>query len=426
MQQIASHNAPSPAIVTPHFVFGALIWLLVSVLILLYPEAFTMHYFNPKLLAITHLLVLGWVTMIIFGALYQLIPVIFETRLFSEKMAVISFVMLAAGSLLLAVVFWQFSLDWLLYAAAAPVLAAVLLFLINVLVTANRSGKSNMHKDFIVTASVWLLFTVLAGITAALNLKWAFIPTDHLYWLKFHAHAGIAGWFILLIMGVSSKLLPMFMVSHHLSAWKLKVAYYAFNIGLIAGLFALITERYVVLVSAVAGALTGLISFLWYLAEAYKKRIKKQLDTGMKQSVFSLLTILPAIAVLVLLLVDSEDIKQINSRLSVAYGSLLIIGFISLLILGQTYKTLPFITWLKVYRTRIGKGKTPFPADLYSRQVARLQFMSFIAGMVLLLTGVFVSRETIVQVGGGLFTASALAYNYNVLKIVTHKPVADN
>lgn len=36
--------------------------------------------------------------------------------------------------------------------------------------------------------------------------------------LKLHAHAGIVGWFIQLITGVGSRLLPMFMASYGLDS----------------------------------------------------------------------------------------------------------------------------------------------------------------------------------------------------------------
>ena len=97
MNPIGSQNAPSPKVVIPHFVFGGLVWLVVTLLITFNSEAFTQHFFNPVLLSITHLLALGWITMVIFGALYQLIPVIVEVKLYSEKLAVFSFVLLGLG-----------------------------------------------------------------------------------------------------------------------------------------------------------------------------------------------------------------------------------------------------------------------------------------------------------------------------------------
>ena len=48
------------------------------------------HYYHPRLLALTHVLALGWVTLAIMGASYQIIPVVIERPLFSERLALLA------------------------------------------------------------------------------------------------------------------------------------------------------------------------------------------------------------------------------------------------------------------------------------------------------------------------------------------------
>jgi len=97
-----------------------------------------------------------------------------------------------------------------------------------------------------------------------------------------------------------------------------------------------------------------------------------------------------------------------------------------LLIMGQTYKTLPFIIWLNVYRDKVGKGKTPFPKELYSERIAIAQLWSFTIGFVIFLIGVLIKNEIAVSAGGSTLLFSALLYNYNMLKIILHKPTLNN
>ncbi|HEY9169042.1 MAG TPA: hypothetical protein VIN72_06115 [Lutibacter sp.] len=421
MNQIASQNAPSPKVVVPHFVFGSLTWLAVSLLILFNPTAFTQHFFNPLLLSITHLLALGWMTMVIFGALYQLIPVIMEVKLYSERFAILSFILLGLGSVLLAFSFWQFSFHTMLFVGGSFIVIAVIFFVTNVLITAYSSKKKNIERIFIITAAIWLLFTVLAGLTLAINYAFPFIKVSHLELLKLHAHAGIVGWFIQLIIGVSSKLLPMFMVSHNLNMKKLTYAYFLINVGLILGVVSLfILWKYGVMISVIMVVL-GIISYLLFIFEAFKKRVKKQLDIGMKQSALSFMVLVIPLFLILSLLFNLEMFKNLTLPLSVAYGSTIFIGFISSLIMGQTYKTLPFIIWLKVYRGRIGKVKLPLPKDLYSEKVAIAQLWLFAIGFLLLLTGISSTTNYIVSSGGMVLFLSVALYNYNVLKIIFHK-----
>ena len=45
------------------------------------------HYYHPRLAALTHTVTLGWITLSIMGASYQLIPIVLERRVWSERLA---------------------------------------------------------------------------------------------------------------------------------------------------------------------------------------------------------------------------------------------------------------------------------------------------------------------------------------------------
>ena len=66
-------------------------FLFATFLILRNIPAFTKNYFNPHTLAITHIMALGWGTMMILGASHQLVPVLIEGKLYSNKLAITSF-----------------------------------------------------------------------------------------------------------------------------------------------------------------------------------------------------------------------------------------------------------------------------------------------------------------------------------------------
>jgi len=83
MNGLNSNNAPDASVVKPHFIFGAISLLILAVMIIMADTALLGPYFDSKIIAITHMAVLGWAIMIVFGALYQLVPVVFETSLFS-------------------------------------------------------------------------------------------------------------------------------------------------------------------------------------------------------------------------------------------------------------------------------------------------------------------------------------------------------
>jgi hypothetical protein len=308
-----------------------------------------------------------------------------------------------------------------MYASGFIIVISVVLFATNVLLTAKSSDKKVVERTFIVSSVIWLLFTVLAGLALAVNLSHPFLKVSHIELLKLHAHAGLVGWFIQLIIGVSSKLLPMFMVAHGVSTKRLNFAFYAINIGLHVGIISLYLQTKTGVLISVVLVVAGIIAYLSFLGESYKKRVKKQLDIGMKQSALSYVILVIPLFLIFTLIFNFEFLNTLTLPLSVAYGSAIVIGFITSLVMGQTYKTLPFIVWLKVYKGRVGKVVLPLPKDLYSEKVANAQVWFFAAGFVFLLIGISITSNNFVMLGGLVLLLSVALYNYNVFKIVFHK-----
>jgi cbb3-type cytochrome oxidase subunit 1 len=97
-------------IVLPFYLYAALAFLVACIMLLLFNDALQFHHFNPKTLAITHIMALGWGTMIILGASYQLVPVLIEGKLYSNFMAYLSFAFAGSGIPLLVYGFYSFDM----------------------------------------------------------------------------------------------------------------------------------------------------------------------------------------------------------------------------------------------------------------------------------------------------------------------------
>src|SRR5688572_14537153 len=113
--------------IVPYYAVAAFVLVLLSILCLITGAAFAGHYFQPRILAITHLAVFGWATMIIFGASNQLAPVICEHRLYRQRLPLLIIVLLIAGTGLLVSSFWNFSLGGPAFLGGILLLASVTL-----------------------------------------------------------------------------------------------------------------------------------------------------------------------------------------------------------------------------------------------------------------------------------------------------------
>ncbi len=423
---LSTKNAPSPWVVLPHYAFGALAFLVSCILLYFIGEDLTRHYLSPKLFTLTHLLVLGWITMIIFGALYQLIPVVMEVRLFNEKLAIITFILFGAGLITLSVSFWTFTFSRSigLEAGGYMIVVAILLFTVNILSTAAKTERKTIENTFIITSIFWLLLTVILGITIVLNFAFQFISVSHLQLLKMHAHIGFIGWFLLLVVGVASKLMPMFLIVHGLPRKLLNYAFYLINAGLLLlsiGYY-LIPEIWYYTLSGLL-IIAGIAAFLRFNYIAFSKRIRKKLDVGLKMSATAFIMLAISILLGIIAVIGPDFTASFQTRIEISYGVLIVLGFLSSLVLGQTYKTLPFIIWLKKYHSKVGKSKVPLPMELYSDKIAHYHFYTFVAGIIALITGILINIVIVIKIGAILLIITAILYNYNVFKIIFHKEI---
>jgi len=421
MNGLQTANAPSSKIVVPHFIAGGISFLVVALLLALSTPELVGTYYDNKLIAITHIAILGWASMMVFGALYQLIPVVYETSLYSEKLGQVTFWLFAISILALSYSFWVASFTNLLIYSSILMFFSLLLFIINLHLTYRKTKKPNIQSKFINTGIYWLAATELLGTLIALNFKYNFLTDIHLHYLKIHAHLGLVGWFLLLIIGAASILIPMFMISHKLNEKKLSYAYYFINIGLLAlsldWLF-LQSKIGVYIYWLIIGV--GILFFLSYVKDAYTGRLRRKLDVGLKYTVISVIVlIVPLITALYLLL--TNDTTPFISRLGTFYGFSIIFGVISMLIFGQTYKTLPFIIWLDRYQNYVGKYKTPLPRELYSEKLADYQYYGYLIAVFLLSIGILIKQSIILQTGSILLIIVALLNFINILLMVLHK-----
>ena len=416
MAQINIGKAPRNSAVLPFYATGAVMFLVLCLLMAFSPQTFTQHYFTPRLLTMVHVAALGWGTMVIFGAAHQLLPVICEQDLYSEKMASFVWYTLTLGMILLTANFWELTVGWVMISGGSLIVISVVLFLINVLKTSNICTKYTLQKLFVSSSALWLLFTVVVGLLLAINLKFSFFTQSHLEILKLHAHAGIAGWFLQLITGVSTKLVPMFLLGKSQKDYLLKWAFIFQN----AGLILFLADGYFIGVSAraliyAAIVLIGVIFWLLYLFDTYKNRVRKRVELLMKHAFLSFLALVISILLLPAVYFST------GYRWTMLYGTLLFMGWITSLILGKTFKTLPFIIWNDRYKNLSGKVKVPLPKHLYSEKITVWQFRIFIAAFLVFAVGIIFGQIPVIRFGAILWCVVAVLYNINVFKIILHK-----
>src|SRR5680860_31760 len=421
---VAGSNSPikntSYKVVVPFYGYAALSFLLATILIMLNTVVFTQHYFNPHTLAITHTLALGWGTMIILGASHQLFPVLIEGKLYSNMLAYLSFYFAAIGIPLLIFSFYKFDMSIVAQTGAILINLSVICYMANLIISISKSKKGNVHAMFALTATFWLLLTTGLGLLLVYNFTHNILSEDSLYYLSFHAHMGIIGWFLLMVIGVGSRLIPMFLISKYENKKMLWFVYGFINAGLLSFIaISLLSYKSWLYFIPMLLIGIGVVLFGYYIYQSYIKRIRKKVDGQVKISMVSVAFMVIPIVVLVGIITIFTSISNIEFVL--LYGFTIFFGWITAIILGMTFKTLPFIIWNKVYHNIAGLGKTPNPKELFSTPVFIATTASYLMGFVIFGYGIIRTDMLMLKIGAIFLLVTAILYNLNVFKIIFHK-----
>lgn len=413
------NNAPSPYVVLPFYGTASIFWFLVCLLLFIFPEFLRIHFSHPSLVAITHIIVLGVITMVIFGALHQLVPVFFQKKIFNEHLGFGSYLLLTSGTLILTGGMFFLKNPILLVLGGSLIIGSFASLAVN-LFSVIQLNQKEPEKILITTSLFYLTLTPLIGITLVFVKYMGFSWTIDINLLKLHVVSGLFGWLLQLIMGVSSILLPMFFLHHPKDKKLLMASFILLNATIISVIASLFLAKSISNYLLFTGIPISILLFLIFIVKSYKGRIKKLLDNGLRISTFSLVNLA------VLILFCALSFQFYKSEMELFYKSMLfiyLVGFIIYLILGQTFKTLPFIIWLWNYKSIIGKEKIPLPKDLYSERSVSIIKYSHLLGLSIVVVGFYLDHLLVLRTGFFFLSTAAFFYTQETFKLIFHKKI---
>ncbi len=413
---IVTAYAPPFKIVAKYFIAAIIDFVILNFLLMLNYKDITGFYFQPKILAITHLLTLGWISMTIFGAMFQLVPVVLETKLFSEKLADIQFWVFLLGVIGLVTGFWNFDTGLHLNASAILLNIAVLIFAINMIGTFIHVKKWNVTGWYLIAALIYLIITAIAGFLLSYNLWHPYITINHLQYLKLHAEVAVIGWVTMVVMGVAYKLIPMFTLSHGYSMKSSKWAFWLINIGLVGinTFFHFKNNVIEILVSTLFIA-AGIAFFLFQVYLIYKNRLRKKRDIGIKYSVFSFYML--GIVTLFGLIFSFTDLSGI-SNIYLIFGYLVFYGYLSMLIVGQMYKIVPFLAWYHKYSSKVGLEPVPMLKDMFNEKYALISYYLMTTAIISTTASFIFNSQIALLFSFGLMFLGSLIFTFNIVTIL--------
>lgn len=417
----ASPNPPTRrSIVLPlQFLLTGIVTLLLGVLLLtLNPDVLATYHYNQHVIALTHLFNLGWITSVIMGATYQLVPVALETKLYSERLARWQFAVHLIGFAGMVWMFWVW--DMKLVGVFGTVFGVgVILFVCNLGLTLARAPRRSVTWLGIVSALTWLSLTVSAGLYLAAAKCWDIGRFDAIARMHAHAHLGVVGFFLTMIVGVSYKLIPMFALAEIRSEARARWSLRLINGGLAALFCAILTQSRCKPICALVVA-AGLALYGMEMRASLRARKRGALDWGIRYFLTALSLLIPLSLLGLVLSWPSLKLNVSTGQWENVYGFLAIMGVVTLALLGMLYKILPFLIWFGRYSSEIGRNKTPALSELYSAGLQRWGYWSFLAGLAVTTLSTPLATRRGVQAGCAVLTVSCLLFAANVACMLSH------
>lgn len=376
-------------------------------------------FFHPRVVALVHLWLPGFLLSVCVGASYQLMPVVLGSALHAGPRWLWLHLLLHAsgiGALVSGLALGRYGL-------AAVGGLAIGVGVVGLLLVTLRTFTASARRDAVAwsfpLAAAWLFATVLAGLVLALNRRGPFVPLPAMSLLRAHAHLGLVGYFLTLLQGVTFQLLPMFTMATVRWPQGVRLGLIGTQSGLLLLAPSLAWDWSNVRWAAIGLIVVGLGCSGGSLFATLRKRRTRQLDAGLTAFVVGTACLILAALVGVWMSHHALGDEHGLAGASV-YGLLLIAGGLGLPILGMGCKILPFLVWMKVYGPRVGREDVPLAKALGSPALERAWLRLHVAGMGMLVLGLGATWSGVVCVGGVLLALGAACYLANAADVTRH------
>jgi hypothetical protein len=363
----------------------------------------------PETLVLVHILAIGWLSLLMAGALLQFVPVLIARPLVGGRFAAPALLLIVAGLCALVGGFVALSGAIDLPLALLPVgggllLAGFVLLAAILAATLLAARPLPLPARFVAVGLSALVGVALAGFAFTLALSGT---SDSLLLVRLvadgvdlHAALGLGGWLSVTAVGVSYRLLAMFLLAPETERPTSRIVWWAASlaIGLVAACIpvVLLAASGVTALFAAALLLTLAAALLYGgdVVHLYRARKRKQAELNIRATFAAFGALLLSVALL-----NLPGIRAGEGLAAVVY--LFVFGWLTGLGLAQLYKIVAFLTWLEAYGPVLGRAPVPRVQDLVDEGRGRVLFWFYYGAVAAATLALFAETS-------GVFRAAVL------------------
>jgi hypothetical protein len=385
------------------------------------PSPIAAFFYHTRMLALVHLVTLGWLTCSILGSLYIVGPFALRIAMPARASDYLASALAAAAVAGTAAGFWwnrPAVVGW----TGALLVPAVAIVGARTIAALRRSTVQRAVTVHVGLAFLNFLLAAAAGIAIAFDKTHHFLPGSLLSNVFAHAHLAAIGWVGLMSVGIGYRLFPMVLPS----AMPRGRSLYASAVLLESGTLALaggLAGRIPWL--ATAGALAVTAGFAAFIREVRRMlSSRKPPPAALPRPDYGAWQSLAAVAFLVLTIATGlylvvAPMSEWSLRLGAAYGVMGLVGFFGQLVAGMEYRLLPYYAWYWAFANTDFQGPAPSPHAMPIPGIQRVSFFLWLAGVPLLAIGMLLVRPAAVAAGAWTLFAAVLLGGIDAIAIAS-------
>lgn len=382
MQPVLSFEQAPPISVPFRFFLTAPLFGIAAALLMLWqPSALLDSRWTPAAFALTHLFALGFMLQVMCGALLQMIPVVVGANIWQpRRVTLFTHAGLTIGTILLAAGFVAESPA--LFRVATPFLGISLGgFTLVVLVALLRTPAEGPTIIAMRLSVLAFLVTILLGTALGASSGWP-VVLPAIDWTDIHAAWGLAGWSLLLVIGVAFLVVPMFQLTPAYPGLLAR--------GVPAVLFALLClwsfgSQYADAARTALGCLGAALA-AWFALVTLRLQSQRRRKIVESTLLFWRMSMI-ALALAAVLFAAQQSIRPLADYPATPYllGTLLFAGVFSAVICGMLYKIVPFLAWLHLQKYALAGLPVPNMKQIIPERNIQAQFRVHLLAFTLLL-----------------------------------------
>ena len=401
-QGLSLDQAPPISVPFRFFLTAPIFGVVISFVLFFTPFSESSNQYSHFAIGLIHLFTLGILSMIIFGAMQQMMPVLAGAIIKKPRF----FANVVHTSLVFGTLFLSFSfileLRNLLFIGATFLAIAFLTFFI-------MSIKLLFNVKFLTsTVKAMRLFSLAGLITLFLGLYLAFshinLSFDENYYIVVFLHILFAlfGFTLLLIMGVSFQVIPMFYVALDFPKFvQNKMPLILFILLFVSAVFLYLDINFFILKIIFT---TLIISICFYGLKSLNNRRRPVFDATLWYWKLSLSSLIISMIIWIFNLFES------NYILAIVFA----FGFLYSLLQGMVYKIIPFLSWFHL--SSKGYFKLPTIREFIDEKYIKIHFFVHFISIVFFILSYF--ENNLIYSASILFLISNILFFINCLNAV--------